>query len=66
MSDGFEYEVDSTDLLDLVKASDCSAYDGEFIALPRKLDAKMVTQDGKLLHAFPKRTVALVAGQKER
>lgn len=60
--EGSEFEVDSYAVLDLVRDSDCSAYDCEFVALAMKLDSKLVTMDGKLLHAFPKRAVALAAG----
>ena len=43
----------------LVRDSDCSAYDGEFVALALKLNTRLVTTDKKLLRAFPKCTVAL-------
>lgn len=56
---GSEYEVDSQHVLELVRDSDCSAYDCEFVALAVKLDAKLVTMDAKLLRAFPKYAVAL-------
>jgi len=56
---GCEYEVDSRSVLELVRDSDCSAYDCEFIALAEKLDVKLVTVDKKLLKAFPGRAVAL-------
>ena len=56
---GSEYEVDSLGVLELVRDSDCSAYDCEFIALAAKLKAKLVTMDKKLLRAFPKHAVAL-------
>lgn len=59
--EGAEYEVDSHSVLALVRDSDCSAYDCEFIALAMKLDKKLVTMDKKLLRAFPKRATALVA-----
>ena len=59
---GCEYEVDSRTVLELVRDSDCSAYDCEFIALAIKLDTTLVTVDKKLLRAFPKRAVALAAG----
>ena len=58
---GLEFEVDSSAVLELVRGSDCSAYDCEFIALAIKLNTKLVTMDKKLLRAFPARTVALTA-----
>ena len=51
-----EYEVDTADVLRLCKESKCSAYDCEYIALAEFLDVKLVTKDGKLAKAFPKRT----------
>ena len=57
-----EFEVDSAAVLALVRDSDCSAYDCEFIALAIKLNTKLVTMDKKLLKAFPERAVALNAG----
>ena len=54
-----EFEVDSGAVLELVRDSDCSAYDCEFVALAVRLDAKLVTVDQKLLKAFPARAVAL-------
>jgi predicted nucleic acid-binding protein len=59
---GSEFEVDSRAVLELVRDSDCSAYDCEFVALAIKLDTKLVTADRKVLGAFPNRTMALVAG----
>ena len=59
---GLEWEVESNAVLKLVRDSDCSAYDCEFIALATQLNTKLVTMDGKLLRAFPKRAVALAAG----
>jgi predicted nucleic acid-binding protein len=59
---GAEFEVDSRVVLELVRDSDCSAYDCEFIALAMKLDTKLVTEDKKLLRAFPSRAAALSAG----
>ena len=60
--EGAEFEVESLVVLELVRDSDCSAYDCEFIALAMKLDTKLITMDKKLLRAFPKRTIALSAG----
>lgn len=59
---GSEFEVDSLSVLELVRDSDCSAYDCEFAALALKLGTKLVTMDAKLLRAFPKIAVALTAG----
>jgi predicted nucleic acid-binding protein len=59
---GSEFEVDSEAVLQLVRDSNCSAYDCEFISLAIKLDAKLVTVDKKLLQAFPERAIALSAG----
>ncbi len=59
---GNEFEVDSRAVLELVRDSDCSAYDCEFVALAVRLETKLVTLDKKLLRAFPRRTIALDAG----
>jgi predicted nucleic acid-binding protein len=59
---GSEFEVDSKAVLELVRDSDCSAHDCEFIALANKLQVKLVTMDAKLLRVFPKRTISLAAG----
>jgi predicted nucleic acid-binding protein len=58
---GSEHEVESQRVLELVRDSDCAAYDCEFAALAMRLDTKLVTMDAKLLKAFPKRAVSLVA-----
>ena len=60
--EGAEFELESLAVLELVRDSDCSAYDCEFIALAMKLDTKLITMDKKLLRAFPKRAIALSAG----
>ena len=59
---GYEYEVESRAVLELVRDSDCSAYDCEFIALAMKLDTKLFTMDKKLLRAFPNRALPISAG----
>jgi predicted nucleic acid-binding protein len=59
---GAEYEVDSLSVLELVRDSECSAYDCEFVALAMKLGTKLTTMDGKLLRAFPGIAVALSTG----
>jgi predicted nucleic acid-binding protein len=58
---GNEREVDSNAVLELVRDSDCSAYDCEFIALAKQLNVKLVTMDSKLLKAFPKLAIPLAA-----
>ena len=58
---GNEHEVDSREVLELVRDSDCSAYDCEFAALARRLGVKLVTMDRKLLKAFAPQAVALTA-----
>ena len=61
---GSEFDVESQAVLELVRDSACSAYDCEFIALAIKLNTKLVTEDKKLLRAFPTRAVALAAGNE--
>jgi predicted nucleic acid-binding protein len=56
---GNEHEVDSRRVLELVRDSDCSAYDCEFVALAVRLGVKVVTMDKKMLKAFPQHTVVL-------
>jgi len=58
---GSEFEVDSQVVLELVRDSDCSAYDCEFIALARTLGTTLVTADKKLLRAFPSLAVPFPA-----
>ena len=58
-----EYEVDSQRVFELVRDSNCTAYDCEFVALAIKLGTKLVTMDAKLLQAFPKLAVALATGK---
>ena len=57
---GGEYEVRSDDVLHLAARSGCSAYDCEFVALAKDLEAPLLTSDRKLLHAFPNIAVPLV------
>lgn len=58
---GNEHEVSSQRVLELVRDSDCTAYDCEFVALALKLGTKLVTMDTKLLKAFPKQVQTLSA-----
>jgi len=59
--EGFEFDVQSREVMELVRDSECSAYDCEFVALAERLGVKLVTMDKKVLKAFPKRAVSLVA-----
>jgi predicted nucleic acid-binding protein len=56
---GREFEVDSLAVLSLLRDSDCSAYDCEFIALADRLGTQLVTADKKLLRSFPGYAVAV-------
>ena len=56
---GREYEVVSFQVLSLVAASTCSAYDCEFVALARDLDVPLVTVDKQILEQFPAIAVSL-------
>ena len=58
---GNEYDVSAPDVLRLAKASQCSAYDCEFVALAQHLDVTLVTADARLRRAFPDCTAALTA-----
>ena len=60
---GCEFEVESRKVLELVRDSDCSAYDCEFVALAMRLDTKLFTLDKKLLRAFPNYAVSIAAGK---
>ncbi len=50
---GSEVPVDSADVFRLVEASDCSAYDCEFVAAALALQTRLITSDRQLLRAFP-------------
>jgi predicted nucleic acid-binding protein len=50
---GREFDIDSHKVLALVRDSDCSAYDCEFVALAMQLKTTLFTMDKKLLNAFP-------------
>jgi predicted nucleic acid-binding protein len=56
---GAEHDVDSQLVLELVRDSDCSAHDCEFVALAIMLGVRLVTMDVRLLKAFPKVAVPL-------
>ena len=56
---GTEYSVDSSQVLALVAASRCSAYDCEFVALARDLGVPLVTSDNQILTEFSPPAVSL-------
>lgn len=56
-----EHEVDSRTVLELVRDSECSAYDCEFVALAMRLRTTLVTMDGRVLRSFPDISVPLTA-----
>lgn len=56
---GAEFEVDPVRVLELVRDSDCSAYDCEFVALAKQFGTRLFTMDGKLLRAFPEQAIPL-------
>ena len=58
---GREYEMDSYDVLALVRKSDCPAYHCEFVALAVRLAIRLVTMDKKVLRGFPGEEVSLDA-----
>jgi predicted nucleic acid-binding protein len=48
-----EHMVDTPAVLELVRHSDCTAYDCEFVALAVQLEVQLVTADRQVLRAFP-------------
>jgi predicted nucleic acid-binding protein len=54
-----EYEVVSSQVLNLAAKSTCSAYDCEFVALAQDLDVSLVTVDKHVLDQFPNIAVSL-------
>lgn len=54
-----EYSVTSIDILNLVRKSDCSAYDCEFVALAQNFHVHLITMDNKVVKNFPKVTIRL-------
>lgn len=56
-----EYEVAPENVLRLVAASKCSAYDCEFIALAQELDIRLLTEDKQILEQFPETAISLTA-----
>ena len=48
-----EYDAPTSAVLRLAKASGCSAYNGEFVALAQHLEVRLISADTKLCKAFP-------------
>jgi predicted nucleic acid-binding protein len=57
---GKEFEIDSLQVLELVRDSNCLAYDCEFVALAIKNNCKLVTMDKQMLKGFPKVAIPLL------
>lgn len=54
-----EYDVPAAEVLRLAKASGCSAYDCEYVALAEHLGVLLISGDAKLCKAFPGRVAAI-------
>ena len=61
---GHETSVDSRAVLELVRGSNCTAYDCEFIALARQSGSVLYTLDAKLLTALPDTAKPLNKGKR--
>jgi len=59
--EGSEYLPDSDRVMGLVNASNCSAYDCEFVALAEEIGIPLVTSDRQILSDFPTVAVSLDA-----
>jgi predicted nucleic acid-binding protein len=56
---GGEYDISSTQVLSLASSTGCSAYDCEFVALALDLKTSLITEDKKVLRAFPATALSL-------
>ena len=63
---GREFAVPAREVLAVVKRSTLSAHDGEFVALARLRDIKLVTLHRKIAREFPQTAVELDAFLKSR
>jgi predicted nucleic acid-binding protein len=61
---GHETSVDSRAVLELVRGSNCTAYECEFVALARQSGSVLYTLDAKLLAAFPDTAKPLNKGKR--
>jgi predicted nucleic acid-binding protein len=56
---GNEYEVSSSQIMQLVNSSKCSAYDCEFVALAQYLTVPLITADKQIIREFPQIATSL-------
>jgi predicted nucleic acid-binding protein len=61
-----EFTVPTERIIKLVLASDCSAYDCEYVALAMDLGVPLVTTDKQVLRAFTKTAVSLEKFAKKK
>jgi predicted nucleic acid-binding protein len=61
-----EFTVPTERIIKLVLASDCTAYECEYVALAQDLGAPLVTTDKQILRAFPKNAVSLEKFVKQK
>ena len=61
-----EFTVPTERILKLVLASDCTAYDCEYVALAQDLGVPLVTADRQILREFPKTAVSLEKFAKKK
>lgn len=54
-----EIEPPDFEVLQLAEDSGCTAYDCEFVAVARQLDAPLVTLDQQILRKFPRTAITL-------
>ena len=54
-----EFQVTSAQVFALTSASNCSAYDCEFVALAKNLNLKLITLNKKVLSEFPDVAVSI-------
>jgi predicted nucleic acid-binding protein len=58
---GREFRVDSAPVLALAHASSCAAYDCEYVHLAQELSVPLVTDDRRVLAAFPETAFSMEA-----
>jgi predicted nucleic acid-binding protein len=61
-----EFTVPTERIIKLVLASDCTAYDCEYVALAMDLGVPLVTTDKQILRVFPKTAVSLEKFAKKK